>query len=145
MEKSEKRILIGVLLVLILYYFFKKNDVKTLGAPDLETDLDETGGGSSGGSGGGGSGGSGAPSTGTDSTDDQVNDPTSPFTDYVEGGGGPTAPIVGDIASGSSGKPSVGKPTQPYARKPQMGKNPVSQQRLVRGQGGPSSGSSYFK
>tara|TARA_R110000803_G_scaffold77874_5_gene142771 strand:+ start:3477 stop:3914 length:438 start_codon:yes stop_codon:yes gene_type:complete len=145
MEKTQKKILIGILLALVLYYFFGKDKGEDKGYTDFESDLNETGGGSSGGSGGGGSGGSGAPSTGTDSTDDQVNDPTSPFTDYVQGGGGPTAPFVGDIASGSSGKPSLGKPTKPYISKPAKGKGFVSQQKLIRGSRSPKAGFSYFK
>jgi len=149
MNKTQKRILIVLLLLLILYRFLKKDGPKALGEPDIETDLNETGGGSSGGSGGGGSGGSGAPSTGTDDTDSQVNDPSSPYTDYVVGGTGPSAPLVGDVDSGSSGKPSVGKPTQPYISTLKRGRGRMSQQKLIRGSTGrmpkPTGGSSYFK
>ena len=146
MDKTQKRILIGVLLLLLLYYFLKNDKAeKDQGLPDVEADMNETGGGSSGGSGGGGSGGSGVPSSGTDDTDSQVNDPSSPFTDYVVGGSGATSPLVGDVASGSSGKPSVGKPTQPYISKPAKGKGSMSQQKLMRGAQRPSGGLSYFK
>lgn len=147
MNKKQKQILIGVALLLLLLYFLRKDE----GSPEEKADEGNSsenafnGGGSS----GFGSGGDIYTPTGDDSSDSQSQDPTSPILDYKPlGGKGDTSiPLVGDIASGSSGKPSIGKPTQTNVSnvRPSGSIGLASQQRMLRGVPNVSGGGSYFK
>ena len=141
MEKKQKQILIGVAVLLLLFYLMRKGNggVEDMPYPDEDEDDSDFGW-------GGGSNASYQP-TGDDSSDSESQDPTSPILDYKPISRKPSVPLVGDITSGSSGKPSLGKPSQSNVsyRKPWGTGGLASQQRILRGYPQPSGGGSYFK
>lgn len=142
MEKKQKQILIGVAVLLLLYYLLRKDSSSV--SDDKSGSASEEG--DDGFGGGGGSNASYQP-TGDDSSDSQSQDPTSPILDYKPISRKPSVPLVGDITSGSSGKPSLGKPSQSNVsyRRPWGTGGLASQQRILRGYPQPSGGGSYFK
>lgn len=144
MEKKQKQILIGVAVLLLLVYLMRNGDTTSYQNLPPEEDGGSGGGGSGGGGGGGGENPTYQP-TGDDSSDSQSQDPTSPLLDYKPIGGKPSVPLVGDIASGGSGKPSLGKPSQTNVSYVGSVIGSTSQQKLLRGYPHPTGGGSYFK
>ena len=146
MEKKQKQILIGVGVLVLLYYLTRPKAPTPSEQADDGNDLEDTLA-SGGGSGGGTESNPTYQPTGDDSSDSQSQDPTSPILDYKPSGRKPSVPLVGDLMSGSSGKPSIGKPSQTNVsnRRPTSVIGSASKSRVVRGLTKPTGGGSYFK
>jgi len=146
MEKKQKQILIGVGVLVLLYYLMKPKKASSALQADDGNDLEDTLT-SGGGSGGGTESNPTYQPTGDDSSDSQSQDPTSPIMDYKPSGRKPSIPLVGDLNSGSSGKPSIGKPsyTNVSNRRPTSVIGSASKSRMIRGLSHPTGGGAYFK
>mgnify|MGYP003672215726 CR=1 FL=1 len=108
MSKKERQVLIAIGVILILWYYFKDTNLimPSSNTTDDGADIgagDQFGGGS----------GSGYIPSGDDDTDSLGYDPYSDVQTSVPNHGGYTPPVVGDVDSGVSGKPAVGKPYKP--------------------------------
>ena len=136
MNKQTKTLLLVGVGLLLLYRFKNRetqNNYSGNGEVDNQSDYSsQPGGGSTGGvATGAGGDGSGYVASGDDDTDSIANDPTTTYTGTVnvQPAKRPMAsklpatrvPLVGDVTSGMSGKPVVGKP-DPFNQLPVGGK-----------------------
>jgi len=136
MDKKTKTILLVGVGLLLLYRFKNRetqNNYSGNGEVDNQSDYSSmpSGGGGGGVATGAGSDGSGYVASGDDDTDSIANDPTTTYTGTVNvlPPKRPMAnklpatriPLVGDVTSGVSGKPVVGKP-DPFNKLPAGGK-----------------------
>ena len=114
MDKQTKTILLigGGLAVL---YFLKnrgtRNNYSGNGVDTNQGDYSSNGGGMGAPDARGDMGGSGFVASGDDDTVSIANDPSTSFTGNVTGPAIDSRPIVGDVMSGLSAKPTVGKPS----------------------------------